>query len=99
MDSVRDHIQGCGFQHQDMEHRVDGAEAVWEAQGDGVSTRLCYDLIWSQELISELLRRMGSMEKLRFDVGLTPNREFWSWDSRNVHSSLIRELCRCHVFS
>ena len=82
-----------------MEHGVDGVEAVWEAQGDRVSTGLCYDLVRSQELISELLRWTGSTEKLHFDVGLTPNREFWSQDSRSVRSSLIPELCLCHVFS
>ena len=82
-----------------MEHGVDGAEAVWEAQGDGVSTGLCYDLIRSQELISELLRRTGSTEKLCFDIGLTPDREFQSRDSRSVRSSLILELFLCHVFS
>ena len=81
---VGDHVQGCRFQHRDMEHGVDGVEAVLEAQGDGVSTRLHYDLIWSQELISELLRRTGSTEKLHLDVGLTPNREFQSWDSRSI---------------
>ena len=95
---VGDRVQGCGFQHQDMEHGVDGAEAVWEVQGDGVSTGLCYDLVWSQELISELLRWTGSMEKLCLDIGLAPDREFWSRDSRSVCSSLILELCRCHVF-
>ena len=82
-----------------MEHRVDGVEAVWEVQGDGVSTGLRYDLVWSQELISELLRWTGSTEKLHFDVGPTPDREFWSRDSRSVRSSLILELCLCHVYS
>ena len=82
-----------------MEHGVDGAEAVWEVQGDRVSTGLHYDLVWSQELISELLRQTGSTEKLRFDVGTTPNWEFRSWDSRSIRSSLIPELCLCHVFS
>ena len=27
--SVRDQVQGCRFQHQDVEHRVDGMEVVW----------------------------------------------------------------------
>ena len=27
--SVRDRIQGCRFQHRDVEHWVDGAEVVW----------------------------------------------------------------------
>ena len=26
--SVGDHVRGCGFQHRDMEHRVDGVEVV-----------------------------------------------------------------------
>ena len=54
-----------------MKHRVDGAEVIWKVQGDGVGTGLCYDLVWSQELISELLRWTGSAEKLHLDVGPT----------------------------
>ena len=26
--SVRDRVRGCGFQHRDVEHQVDGAEVV-----------------------------------------------------------------------
>ena len=44
-----------------------------------VGTGLCYNLIGSQKLISELLGRMGSVEKVCLDIGLTSEWEVWGW--------------------
>ena len=44
-----------------MEYWVDGVEALWETKCDGVGTWLHYDLIWSQKLISKLLRGTGRL--------------------------------------
>ena len=82
-----------------MEHWVDGTEAVQEVKRDGVGAQLRYDLIWSQKLISKLLREMGSMEKLCLDIGPTPDWEFWSRDSMSISGTLIMELHCCHVLS
>ena len=82
-----------------MEHGVDGAKAIWEAKCDRVGAWLCYDLVWSHKLISKLLRGTGSTEKLHLDIGLTPDQEFQSWGSMSISSTLILELCCCHVLS
>ena len=82
-----------------MEHWVDGTEAIWEMKCDGVGSRLCYDLIWSQKLIIKLLRGTGSAEKLHLDIGPTPDQEFQSWESMSISGTLILELCHCHVLS
>ena len=34
LDSVGDHVQGCGFQHRDMEYWVDSMEVIQKPKGD-----------------------------------------------------------------
>ena len=84
-----------------MDHWADGAETIWEVKCDGVGSQLCYDLVWSQKLISKLFRGMGSAEKLCLDIGLTPKWEFWSQKTKlmNISGTLIMELHHCHVLS
>ena len=43
----------------DVKHQVDGMKAVQKPKGDWVGAGLCYNLIGTQELISELLRGVG----------------------------------------
>ena len=72
-------------------------KAIQETKCDGVGARLRYDLVWSQKLISKLLRGMGSTEKLCLDVGPTPNWEFQSRGLMNISGTLIPDLHCCHV--
>ena len=55
--------------------------------------------VWSQKLISKLLRRTGSMEELHLDEGPTPNQEFQSQGLMSISSTLIPELPSHHMLS
>ena len=63
--------------------------SIREVKCDRVGARLCYDLVWSQKLISNFLRGMDSTEKLRLDIGLTPNREFRSQGSMTINQQYL----------
>src|SRR5882672_4579235 len=75
-----------------MEYWVYGVETVWELKGDGVSTRSHNDLVWSKELVRELLGRPGCTEELGLDECLGTNFEIWSWSLSRIGRSLVSSL-------
>ena len=58
---------------------------------------VCDDLIRPKELVSKLLRWLGSVEELCLDIGSAPDREGWGSGTAGIGRALVSELCRSHV--
>ena len=98
LDPVRDRIGVHRFQHGYIEHWVDHAKAIQKTESDQVSAQLCNDLVRPEELVSKLLRQLGSAEELHLDIGLTPDQECQGSSTAGISQALVSELCHGHVF-
>ena len=91
-------LRDSGFQHGYMEYRVDCPKAVREPKGDRLGSWLREDLVRPEELVSKLFRWLGSVEELRLDIGLTPDREQRGSGMTGIGQALVLQLCCGHVF-
>jgi hypothetical protein len=69
---IREGVWSCGFKHGDMEHRVDRAHGVWKAEHEGMCTRMCNDIIWTEIFFGELLGWSSHPENWALTKTLSP---------------------------
>ena len=66
MDSVWVQVQSCGFEHRDMEDRVDCMHAVWKSSSVRVGANSSNNLERAKILLSKLLGGSSGLEELHF---------------------------------
>ena len=60
-----------------MKDRVDRSEGIGESKSEGMGAGLCDDVVGTEILFRELLRRMSGMEMFGFDEYLFADFEIW----------------------
>src|SRR6202045_784981 len=74
---IRNCVWSYGFQHGNVENRVDCSHGLRESEYEGVRAGLSDDFERSEELFSKLLGGSGHMEILRFNINSGSNLELW----------------------
>ena len=92
LNTIRNFIRDSGFEHGDMENRMNATECVWKTEGERMRSGLSQNLKGTQELLRKFLGGTGSMEELGFNKGLLTNCEVRSRKASGVSGSLITDL-------
>src|ERR1700730_4855749 len=90
--TIRNCVRSYGFQHGNVENRVDRSHGLGESEYEGVRAGLSNDFERSEELFGKLLGGSGCMEILRFNVDLGSDLELWCWSLMGVRWTLIALL-------
>src|ERR1700731_2650695 len=90
--TIQNCVRSYGFQHGDVENRVDCSHGLGEPEYEGVQASLSDDFERSEELFCKLSGGSGHTEILRFNVDSGSNLELWCWSPTGVRRTLIATL-------
>ena len=86
-------VQSYGFQHGNVENRVDCSHGLGESEYEGVRASLSDDFKGSEEFFRELPGGSGHMEILCLNIDSDSNLELWCQGPTGVCQTLIAMLC------
>src|ERR1700731_4891535 len=90
--TIRNCVQSYGFQHGNVENRVDCSHGLGESEYEGVRASLSDDFKGSEEFFRELPGGSGHMEILHLNVDSGSNLELQCQSPMGVHWTLIVSL-------
>src|SRR3984893_10993163 len=96
--TIRNCVWSYGFQHGNVENRVDRSHGLGESEYKGVRASLSNDFERSKELFGKLLGGSGHAEILRFNIDSGSDLELRCWSLAGIRQTLIATLrCGDHV--
>src|ERR1700726_2494410 len=91
--AIRNCVRSYGFQHGNVENRVDCLHGLRESEYEGVQAGLSNDFKRSEELFGKLPGGSGHMEILRFNIDSGSDLELQCRSPTGVCQTLIATLC------